>query len=212
MKIPARFLTAVRRHVVWIFAVYAAVLTTAVAVASATEARAGVDFTQQVVTGQPPAGTVGIPYDFTFVVAQRPFFFEAFGLPDGLGMTVDGRLFGTPTTPGDYPIEITVGTLGRSPDLQQWVLHIAEPPVVEHPPAAIVDKPYSFTFAYAAASPGATFEFESGELPDGLKLYPEGRIAGKPGRLDAGSAVTVRASTGALLTFTIPVHAAPGGN
>jgi uncharacterized protein (TIGR03437 family) len=60
---------------------------------------------QTFTNGAPPAGTVGIPYSFTFTATgpscSDPAIidFSATGLPSGLSIDISGNVAGTPTTP-----------------------------------------------------------------------------------------------------------------
>ena len=61
-------------------------------------------------SGNPPAGTVSTPYDYTFTLVgyDSPAIWSSTGtVPPGL-VFEDGRLYGTPTTPGTYKFNVSV--------------------------------------------------------------------------------------------------------
>ena len=64
---------------------------------------------------QPPAATVGVPYNHLFVMATHlspaPTYRLVGGtLPPGVTLTPQGQLTGTPTTPGTYQFTVAAST------------------------------------------------------------------------------------------------------
>lgn len=62
-------------------------------------------------TSSLPEGVVGAEYSETGLIASggtEPYMWEAVGLPDGIYLTNDGILFGSPTAVGEYLPEFTV--------------------------------------------------------------------------------------------------------
>ena len=69
-----------------------------------------VDAKPAVTSGAPPAGSVGVPYDFAFTGSGAPapsFALASGALPDGLSLDQDGRLHGTPTREGSYTFSVS---------------------------------------------------------------------------------------------------------
>jgi len=69
-----------------------------------------VDAKPAITSGAPPAGSVGVPYDFAFVASGAPapsFALASGALPDGLALDQDGRLHGTPTREGSYTFSVS---------------------------------------------------------------------------------------------------------
>jgi len=124
----------------------------------------------------------------------------------------------TSTTVGTFAITAKIGS--DTAQLTQSVTFV-EPPVApvftaETPAAtATVGEGYSYTFA-ATGNPEPTFAVDSGALPAGLALSPEGELSGTPTGAGA-STFTVAASntvspddTTSALTITVaPAPAAP---
>ncbi len=69
----------------------------------------------------PPAGIVGVPYNFACTaIGTAPISFTATGLPSGLTISANGLISGTPTTSGAFPCAITA-TNGTLPNATQNV-------------------------------------------------------------------------------------------
>lgn len=103
-------------------------------------------------------------------------------LPDGLTLSyADGRITGTPTTPGAYSVTVTAqnahGSVART-----LTGSVTEPPgpVTGTVPQLLVGVPESTTFS-AAGYPPPTFAVTAGGLPAGMSLDPDtGVLAGTP--------------------------------
>ena len=72
-------------------------------------------------SAQPPAATVGSPYDHQFVIATHlspaPTYRVVGGsLPPGVTLTPQGQLTGTPTTPGTFEFTVAASTALSPPD------------------------------------------------------------------------------------------------
>ncbi|HVU96306.1 MAG TPA: MBG domain-containing protein [Puia sp.] len=99
-----------------------------------------------------------------------PFLFSlsAGVLPQGITLSADGTLAGTPTAPGSYPFTVSVldaSTLNTG--TQDYSVTVS--------PAPLTITPVSVHKAYGAAMPAFTFEyigFVSGEGPDNLTSPP----------------------------------------
>jgi PKD repeat protein/flagellar hook assembly protein FlgD len=68
-----------------------------------------VDAKPAITSGAPPAGSVGVSYDFAFTASGAPvpsFALASGALPDGLVLDQDGRLRGTPAREGRYNFSV----------------------------------------------------------------------------------------------------------
>jgi hypothetical protein len=139
-----------------------------------------------------PSGTTGAAYTpFTFTVMSggtAPFSWsEAGALPPGLSLSSSGRLSGTPTRAGTFPISVSV-TDSSNPPLMNSVpvnLKIADSPILisaaPAPPDGTAACPYAgFTLMASGGSPGYTWAVTAGSLPAGMALNPNGSLAGTP--------------------------------
>jgi len=131
------------------------------------------------VTGFPFTATGGIP----------PYGWSATGLPANLSLNpTTGRITGTPTTAGTYPIVVTLTDSGTPKVTMNMnysiVINNPPPPVVNTtpaPPAGVVNQPYSFTFtATGGLSPLGPWS-ESGALIPGFGAVSNaGVLSGTP--------------------------------
>ncbi|MEV0946119.1 YncE family protein, partial [Rhodococcus sp. NPDC049939] len=166
-------------------------------------------------TGTPPAGTVGQPYEYAFTITGYPapdVTVTAGTLPDGLTLGADGVLSGTPTGTGQFAFTITARNgIGDDATLPV-VLEITESPALTGaPPAGTVGQPYHHSFTLTGY-PAPDVTVTAGALPDGLTLSGQGVLSGTP--TSAGMySFTVTASNGfgenAVLEATLDVGQAP---
>jgi DNA-binding beta-propeller fold protein YncE len=105
-----------------------------------------------------PNGTVGAPYNVTVqysnYVTQPVFSVVSGSLPDGISLTLNGYLEGTPTAPGTYTFTVQAQDIrpgGGGTDTQQLTL------VVEPAPAPVVNTPF-----VTITSPGNNATFTGG--------------------------------------------------
>ncbi len=86
--------------------------------------------------GAPPAGVVGAAYDHVLTVTGDPapaVTVTDGALPDGLALTPDGRITGTPTAAGDYPVTLTAAN-GTAPDATLTAtITVTEPTLTDTP-------------------------------------------------------------------------------
>ena len=83
----------------------------------------------------PPTPVVqqGVPYSFKYLAtgAPRPVFnLESGSLPDGLALSSDGTLAGTPAVQGDFS-GVVKATSGAKTRTQAFAIHVDPPPVIE---------------------------------------------------------------------------------
>jgi len=130
--------------------------------------------------------TVFQGFPLTATAGVAPYIWSATGLPAGLTLSVTGRLSGTPTSPGTYPITVTVKDSGL-PSVQtsqdfSLVINNPPPPVVNATPSSIpgvLNAPLSFTFT--ASGYGTLTWSASGAVPAGVAFDNNtGTLSGTP--------------------------------
>jgi Putative Ig domain len=151
-----------------------------------------------------PAGTVGVPYSFTFTGAggcgpALPYQFTIIGgnLPPGLSLAMSGLVSGTPTRAGSFSFWVNLSD--QNPPSADWcrpaqsqrefTIVINGPggtPTVTAPsittaslPEASVGNSYSTSFA-ASGGGNQSWSIVSGSLPSGLSLGSNGVLSGTP--------------------------------
>lgn len=80
----------------------------------------------------PPSGTVGSPYTFTYSAANGPVTYAVTSgrLPDGLGLSADGVLSGTPTAGGSSTFTVTISRPSGVTASRTQTIAIAAPKAV----------------------------------------------------------------------------------
>jgi hypothetical protein len=100
-------------------------------------------------------------------------------LPDGLGMTINGLISGTPTVPGNFhfTIKATSGDGGFvTKPFTLSVLEISTTTITGY----TIGTPYSFQMLAAGGSGMYQWSISSGALPAGLTISDSGLISGTP--------------------------------
>ncbi|MHA2644844.1 MAG: putative Ig domain-containing protein, partial [bacterium JZ-2024 1] len=131
-----------------------------------------------------PPATVGVPYNLSFRwtinTAKPPFFWNLVGsMPPGLQFEpANGRIYGTPTTPGNYAFTMVVrdSNIPSAQESRNYNLVVnppAGPVVITSPPPARgkVGIPYS----HEIHASGGLFPYTcsvTGMLPPGITLNP----------------------------------------
>lgn len=152
--------------------------------------------------GALPVAAVGVPYRFEFKAAAgtAPYSWvkkkkAKFGtLPDGLTLSADGVLSGTPTTQGvsNFTVFVTdsINRQARKP----LTLEVGPPPPplsirTESLPQALQGLPYNAALDASGGVGPYTWSIESGALPDGLTVTSSGVISGRATTVGATSFV-----------------------
>ena len=175
------------------------------------------------VNRQVPTAVVGQEYSFQLLAAGGaggPLTWSASGLPDGLRITPNGVISGTPTSEGIFTVtaRVTDGTVSAERSFELEVIPnrrlLIVPSVLS---AATFAEEYSGQLQAQGGLPPYVWIVESGRLPSGLNLAPNGAISGVP--LEVGtfrfeveardSAIGSRAARDAD-TFVLIVEEAPG--
>ena len=155
-----------------------------------------------------PNATATQPYSYTLssnYAGAASWFLQAGELPDGLSLSPDGTLSGTPTTPGTTYLLVTATyqsdsvsqalTLTVAPPADSTFQQLALPTAAL--PTAITRLSYSTTLTPTNGTPPYQWSLIDGSLPTGLALTPSGTIAGTP-------------TVGGLYTFTLTAVDAAG--
>jgi PKD repeat protein/flagellar hook assembly protein FlgD len=92
-----------------------------------------VDAKPAITSSAPPAGSIGVPYDFALTASGAPaptFALASGALPDGLALDQDGRLHGTPTREGRYTFTVSAQNRAGSATVGPYTVAISTPPAV----------------------------------------------------------------------------------
>ena len=156
-----------------------------------------------VATAVLPQARVGRPYDTQLQAGggtfARSWRVKSGALPDGLTLSSDGRITGTPTEEGvsSLVVEVTSGdrTADRAFDLVVRIGDLALAIVDTPVPPGVLGLPYAARFVAAGGAPPLVWQAEG--LPDGLAMDTFGAVTGTP--VVAGAfalQVTVRDGSG----------------
>ncbi len=173
----------------------------------------------------PPQAALGVPYsvDFSATAGQQPYKWlkknkAKFGtLPDGLSLSKEGRLSGTPTREGTFDFTIMVKDAGGKRATRPLTIEVGPPPPplavkTTSLPSALRDLPYNSLLEATGGLTPYTWAIESGILPDGLTMTSAGVISGTPTTIGS-TTFTVRVQdsigTTSLQTLFITVTQPP---
>ena len=174
-----------------------------------------------------PGGTVGVGYSAALAASGGAGGFtwtlESGSLPAGLTLAPGGGITGTPTAAGLALFTARATDSAGAFATLLLSINVAPPPVTINAsglpagpsgsaalPGGTVGVAYSAALAATGGVGGFTWTLESGNLPAGLTLAPNGSITGTP--TTAGLALfTVRAtdSAGAFATLLLSINVAP---
>lgn len=181
-----------------------------------------VDPALELAPGTLPAATLGEPYLAQLAAGggQAPYLYHVTGgaLPDGLTLSADGIIQGTPTSRLSESFSVTVtdaqGLIGQT----AFYLSIYEPQIDLTPadlPVAQVGQAYQQQLQASGGTAPYIF-FSDDPLPDGIRLTPDGRLLGTPLRpgehhffVEVLDARGIRASKSYTLVVT-PIVIEPG--
>ena len=169
----------------------------------------------------PPAGTVGVPYSFTFSLspgsgsAGSSWSISSGALPAGLALSSNDRtalVYGTPTQAGTFRFYVMVRD-APGPWIccteEEFTITIADALAItagQELPVGNMGEAYGYQLATSGGT-ATSWSVTSGALPSGIQLTPEGSIVGTPTQSTA-SQFTVKASDGsrtASKQFTLKV-------
>ena len=139
-----------------------------------------------ITSGPPtPSVLVGETYAFDLIATGTPaptFTVVTGSLPDGLTLSSDGKISGTPTTTGTSTFVVGASNDSGGTTAGPYTIAVyRKPAVISDPPPqmAILNQPFSFTFS-ATGDPAPTFAVSDGSLPTGLSLSSDGLLSGTP--------------------------------
>jgi hypothetical protein len=159
-----------------------------------------------------PVGAIGIPYrvELRATGGTEPYRWnkkkkKKFGLlPEGITLSPEGILSGTPVAQGTNNFTIQVSDSSGKQASKPFVIDIGPPP----PPLAIRTEtlpigtqsvPYNARLEAGGGAPPYSWTIEGGVLPAGLTLTEAGIISGRPTSLGATSfTIRVRDAVGTL--------------
>jgi len=133
-----------------------------------------------------PTATLGVPYTQVLAAAggTLPYRWSIGGaLPLGLSLAPEGRITGTPSAGGAYPITLRVtDASGQGASQECWV--VVDPPTIRISSACPLPQASTgLGYETRLAAEGGTGPYTwsvIGGLPPGLTLAPDGRLAGTP--------------------------------
>lgn len=134
-----------------------------------------------------PDGMVGEVYEYKLIVSggQEPYSFvvSSGSLPDGLSISSDGTITGTPNKAGTFTFSIKVSDDKGETVTKEYTIIIIEELALNpsNPPDSRVNVPYpEFSFTATGGVGPYEFSIDSGSLPTGLTMSSTGEITGTP--------------------------------
>ncbi len=139
----------------------------------------------QIGSGSPPAGFVGVSYNFAFSASSGNgnlnFGLGSGSLPPGLSLDTTGVLKGLPTTAGSYQFSVTVTDSNQLTATAAYTLVIKPQPLSITTPGPLATvtagTPVSLKFAALGGIPPYTFS-TTGNLPPGTSVAADGTFSG----------------------------------
>ncbi|WP_418303947.1 autotransporter domain-containing protein [Pandoraea vervacti] len=156
----------------------------------------------------PAAGAVGVTYTSdslkTASGGTGPYAYSVVGtLPPGLTLDPSGRLYGTPTTVGNYSFQVTAKdylSAGGPYTVTSGTISMAvTPPSITFNPSSLPDGVAGVGYAQTIQASGGggqyTYTLTTGTLPAGITWNPAtGVISGTPTQTNTGAAFTIMAT------------------
>ncbi|MCL6576955.1 S-layer homology domain-containing protein [Kyrpidia sp.] len=151
--------------------------------------------TLSVITASLAAATVGSDYSASLQASggMAPYSWSLVGgsLPDGLTLTTDGTISGTPTTAGTSTFTVQVTDSSGTPQSATADLSITVDPAAQalsintqSLPNGTVGSDYAASLDASGGTSPYTWTVVNGSLPDGLTLSTDGTISGTPTTAD----------------------------
>ena len=136
-----------------------------------------------------PSGRLGTVYDLTLSAfgGAAPYSFDLLlgggALPTGLSLSSSGRILGTPTAGGVFPLIIRATDANGSSYQASYSLRIEAASLTISTTSlagASSNLPYNQTVIAIGGAPPYTFDLLAGSLPPGVTLAPSGILSGTP--------------------------------
>jgi predicted outer membrane repeat protein len=132
-----------------------------------------------------PEGIIGLTYTqmltATCSIAPYSFLIESGSLPNGLTLQSNGLISGTPTEAGTFDFTIRATASNNVSGLTSYKLTILNFGFITTGlPGAYQDAVYSQQLNVAGGAAPYSFSVESGNLPPGITLSPNGLFSGAP--------------------------------
>lgn len=127
---------------------------------------------------------LGVPYTAMFAAqgGAPPYTWSiAMGeLPEGLNLTTNGTLTGTPLESGIYALSVLCSDTRGRRDMREVTLRVIAPLVITTTQLnqAIHNRAYSFRIAAAGGEEPYTWQITSGNLPAGISFNADGQFSG----------------------------------
>ena len=160
----------------------------------------------------PPSGDVGVAYTDTLAATggTGPFTYAvtAGTLPDGLTLSADGVISGTPTTAGgptSFSVTVTDADLQTSTQPLSITINPVPTLAVLPPPNGEVSIAYTDTLTTTGGTGPFSYAVTTGTLPDGLTLSADGVISGTPTTAGGPTSFSVTVTDTDGLTATQPL-------
>jgi large repetitive protein len=170
-----------------------------------------------VTTSVLPGGALGSSFSasLTATGGTPPYTWTGSGLPNGVTLSSSGALSGTPTSPGQFTVTVTVKDAAGVTATASFSVTIAAAPLKItttgiSPPTLGT----SFSLAFGATGGTPPFMWNATGLPSGVTISSTGTLSGTPAALGTSSiTVTVKDSGGLTasetLNLTVALPAAP---
>jgi Putative Ig domain len=167
--------------------------------------------------GALPMAAVGVPYRYEFKASAGtpPYTWakkkkKKFGaFPDGISLSPDGILSGTPTTQGASSFTVIVSDLNDKQATKPLTLEVGPPPpplsiTTDFLPQGLQGVPYNAQLEGSGGVGPYTWTIDTGALPAGLTINDAGVIAGRPSTAGSTSfVVRVKDSLGTSSTKSL---------
>jgi hypothetical protein len=158
-----------------------------------------------------PPAAIGVPYrvEMKATAGSEPYRWikkkkkKKFGiLPDGITLSPDGMLSGTPTAQGTFNFTVRVYDSTEKMASKPLTVEVGPPPppltiLTEQLPQASQGLAYNARMEAGGGLPPYTWAIENGALPDGLTINEAGVITGRPTTIGSVSfTISVKDATG----------------
>jgi uncharacterized delta-60 repeat protein len=136
-----------------------------------------------------PGGFAGVAYAQGLMASgsAAPYEFKVAGgsLPDGLSLSTNGVISGTPASSGNFSFTITATNSSGCGGTRGYTLAVGTCPTITLSPSTLPDGTFGASYSNLVNASGGVAPYAlsitSGSLPAGLDLSPAGLLSGTPG-------------------------------